>query len=105
MDTEKKEREQRAKEYKEQQTKVDTSAEKIFTNAFHAAADSFIQQTQKKEEWKEKIRLSDCGKEDAFMDAIIEYMETLENDTRRIEACNNIIKICRNISVELQRAA
>jgi hypothetical protein len=61
--------------------------------------------TNKRNEWKEKIRLSDGGKEDAFMDALIDYMETLPNDTRRIEACNNIIKICRNISVELQRAA
>jgi hypothetical protein len=57
----------------------------------------------KRQEWKEKIRLSSGGKEDAFMDAIIEYLETLPDDNRRIEACNNIIKICRNISVELQR--
>ena len=56
-----------------------------------------------RQNWKEKIRLSDGGKEDAFMDAIIDYMETLSDDNRRIEACNNIIKICRNISVELQK--
>lgn len=61
--------------------------------------------TSKRNEWKEKIRLSDGGKDDAFMDAIVDYLETLPNDNRRIEACNNIIKICRNISVELQRVA
>ena len=36
--------------------------------------------------------------------AIKIYAQALEeSDNRRIEACGNIIKICRNISVELQR--
>jgi len=55
------------------------------------------------EGWKDKIRLSDGGKIDSFLDAIVDYMETLPNDNRRIEACNNIIKVCRNISIELQK--
>ena len=57
----------------------------------------------KRQEWKEKIRLSDGGQEDAFMDALIDYLETLADDNRRLEACNNIVKICRNIAVELQK--
>lgn len=73
-------------------------------DALHTAASNMIAKTKERDDWKEKIRLSDGGKEDAFMDAIIEYLETLENDSRRIEACSNIIKICRNISVELQSA-
>lgn len=74
-------------------------------DALRAAASTLGAKHKERQTWKEKIRLSADGKENAFMDAIIDYMETLENDTRRIEACNNIIKICRNISVELQRAA
>jgi hypothetical protein len=73
--------------------------EEMLNNASTSRATHF----NKRQEWKEKIRLSSGGKEDAFMDAIIEYLETLPDDNRRIEACNNIIKICRNISVELQR--
>jgi hypothetical protein len=101
------EREQRAKEYKERQETVIGNAAKIdstFADAFQVAAENFVAKTEERKTWKEKIRLSDGGKEDAFMDAIIDYMETLPNDNRRIEACSNIIKICRNISIELQQA-
>lgn len=75
----------------------------FFTDALKIATEGILAKAQERMDWKEKIRLSDGGKDDAFMDAIIDYMETLENDNRRIEACNNIIKICRNISVELQK--
>jgi hypothetical protein len=101
------EREQRAKEYKERQETVIGNAAKTdstFADAFQVAAENFVAKTEERKTWKEKIRLSDGGKEDAFMDAIIDYMETLPNDNRRIEACSNIIKICRNISIELQQA-
>ncbi|MDD3083062.1 MAG: DUF3102 domain-containing protein [Desulfobacterales bacterium] len=101
------EREQRAKEYKERQETVVGNATKTgstFADAFQVAAENFVAKTEERKTWKEKIRLSDGGKEDAFMDAIIDYMETLPNDNRRIEACSNIIKICRNISIELQQA-
>lgn len=53
--------------------------------------------------WKDKIRVSDGGRQDPFIDAIIDYLDTLADDNRRIEACTNIIKVCKNISVELQR--
>ena len=99
IERERQEREQRAQEYKEQGEKT----YRLNSNVFAAATDALLKKLDQREEWKEKIRLSDGGKEDAFMDAIIEYLEGLESDTRRIEACNNIIKICRNISVELQR--
>jgi Protein of unknown function (DUF3102). len=107
-------REQRAKEYKEKREAFSQTAPppdegkpsggESYADAFKIVADTFIQHTNKRNEWKEKIRLSDGGKEDAFMDAIIDYMETLPDDNRRIEACNNIIKICRNIAVELQKS-
>lgn len=94
------EREQRAKERNES-AKTYT----LHSDDFRLASNALAQKLDQREEWKEKIRLSDGGKEDAFMDAIIDYMETLPNDNRRIEACNNIIKICRNIAVELQRVS
>jgi hypothetical protein len=112
------EREQRAKEYQEkidaavkpppasQTSQAHTQQDSTtggLADAFKIAAGAYIDHTNKRNEWKEKIRLSDGGKEDAFMDAIIDYLETLTDDNRRIEACNNIIKICRNISVELQK--
>lgn len=105
IDKELKEREQRGAQYKEQRESLkQQSSSNNLADAFQTVAGAFIEKTNQRNEWKEKIRLSAGGKEDAFMDAIIDYMETLENDNRRIEACNNIIKICRNISVELQRA-
>lgn len=98
------ERTQRATEYKEHQESLkQQSSDNNLADAFQSVASAFVEKSNKRNEWKEKIRLSDGGKEDAFMDAIIDYMETLPDDNRRIEACNNIIKICRNISVELQR--
>jgi len=90
-------REQRAQEHKQE------PANDLLADELKKAAESILAQTKERETWKEKIRLSDGGKENAFLDAIIEYLETLPDDNRRIEACNNIIKICRNISVELQK--
>lgn len=105
IEKERQEREQRGAQYKEQRESLkQQSSSNNLADAFQTVAGAFIEKTNQRNEWKEKIRLSAGGKEDAFMDAIIDYMETLENDNRRIEACNNIIKICRNISVELQRA-
>lgn len=95
-------RENRAKDRKESQT--ESTHHTVFSEALKTATETIIGKMEKREEWKEKIRLSDNGKE-PFMDAIIDYLEGLESDSRRIEACNNIIKICRNIAVELQRKA
>lgn len=53
--------------------------------------------------FKERIRISHDGKEDPFLDAILDYLDELEDDNRRIEACYNIIKTCKGIAVDLQR--
>jgi hypothetical protein len=53
-------------------------------------------------QFKEKIRFSADGMKDPFQDAVLDYLEGLENDIRRIEACNNIINICRLVADELQ---
>jgi hypothetical protein len=79
--------------------KQEASSDSSFINQ---AADMFIEQSQKRNDFKNKIRLSDSGKNEPFIDAIMDYLVELENDNRRIEACNNIIKVCRNICVKLQ---
>ena len=53
--------------------------------------------------FKERIRISHDGKDDPFLDAILDYLDELEDDNRRIEACYNIIKTCKGIAVDLQR--
>ena len=93
-----KEREARAKEYKNKSTG-------LFSDALKTVADGILAKAQAVEDWKDKIRLSDSGKKNAFADAIIEYLDTLPNDSRRIEACMDIIKICRNIAVKLQKVS
>ena len=65
-------------------------------------ADMFIEKSQERTDFKEKIRISDNGKDDAFSDAIIDYLEDLPDNNRKIEACYNIIKICKRIAVDLQ---
>lgn len=94
------EREERAKQYK-----LNAEGEKVtfISDALKAATETIIAKHEERQNWKERIRLSDSGKDNAFMDAIIEYLDTLPDDNRRIEACSNIIKICRNISIELQQ--
>jgi hypothetical protein len=105
IEKEKQERERRAKEHKEQQVSFQhNQSSNILTDAFQTVAGAFIEKTNKRNEWKEKIRLSESGKESAFMDAIIDYLETLPDDNRRIEACYNIVKICKNIAVKLQNS-
>jgi hypothetical protein len=101
-----KQKERMAKAFKEKEPadkKYKLHNDDGLSDALKMAADNLLAQSSNRRMWKEKIRLSDGGKEDAFMDAIIDYLETLPDDNRRIEACNNIIKICRNISVELQK--
>jgi hypothetical protein len=75
----------------------------LFDNALNDAINNSVAKSSERQQWQDKIRISDSGKEDAFNQAIMDYMETLPDDNRRIEACNNIIKICKNISIELQR--
>lgn len=76
--------------------------QEIDSELLSKAADMFIEQSKKRSTFKDKIRLSQDGKNEPFIDAIMDYLDELENDTRRIEACNNIIKVCRNICVQLQ---
>lgn len=67
-----------------------------------AATDRIIESLGKREAFKEDIRLSHEGKADPFVDAIMDYLETLGDDNRKIEACYNIIKVCKRVANELQ---
>jgi hypothetical protein len=60
-------------------------------------------QIEKRQAFKGRIRLSQSGANDLFIDALMDYLEELPDDNRRIESCQNIIKVCRNIAAELQR--
>ena len=62
-----------------------------------------IDQAEKRSSFKESIRVSHEGKDDPFVDAIMDYLETLTDDNRRIEACYNIIKVCKGIANQLQK--
>ena len=97
-------RERMLRENEEKENNKKTANDDLFSSDFlNAAADRFISKSNERQQWQDKIRISDSGKEDPFNNAIMDYMETLPDDNRRIEACNNIIKICKNISIELQR--
>ena len=98
MKAEQEDREKRAEEYKKEQ-----QADSIFSDALRNATDEYLSKHKEKEEWKAKIKLSQSGEQDKFIDALMEYLEELENDSRRIEACQNIIKVCKNLSVKYQQ--
>lgn len=93
----KKEAEQKEQKEKERNARIE-EIENLVNNITEKAITGF----NKKLAFKEKIRISNDGKEDPFTDVIIEYLEELEDDNRRIEACFNIIKICKGIAVDLQ---
>jgi hypothetical protein len=77
--------------------------DKFADEMLRKAAENVTQNMNKRRAFKERIRLSQSGESDAFIDALMDYLEELESDNRRIEACQNIIKVCRNIAAELQR--
>lgn len=91
-------KEQEEKEWEQRRKERDIESEIL-----EQAASRVIEQSQKRRQFKERIRLSQSGEADAFIDALMDYLDELEDDNRRIEACTNIIKVCRNISSELQR--
>jgi len=95
----------------EAQARFKDNEEKPKADSFDAAEDALLQgalgelveHTQKRQEFKERIKLSQAGGSDAFIDALMDYLDELKDDSRRIEACQNIIKVCRNVAAQLQR--
>ena len=66
------------------------------------SASAAVERTTARQSWKEKIRVSHEGMTDPFSDALLDYLEGLDSDSRKIEACYNLIKICKRIATDLQ---
>jgi hypothetical protein len=91
-----------SRKQEKQEQKQEREQQKVETERIINLLGQRIDTEKKRAEFKEKIRLSADGMDDPFQDAIMDYLDGLEDDSRRIEACYNIIKICKRIAVELQ---
>ena len=104
-------RDERIKRFKEKvatDKQAKESREKDYKQGSERFNEAFARLTSKADErevFKENIRISFEGKESSFVDALIDYLQGLDDDSRRLEACNNIIKVAKNIARELQRKA
>jgi hypothetical protein len=67
------------------------------------AVENVSQKYQERQTFKEKIRVSHEGVSNQFVDALMDYLEELEDDNRRIQFCYDVIKVCKNIAVEIQQ--
>lgn len=103
MEAERLRQEMQDKEAERDRKKESSQRERVTDKFFAEAIEQMGQREEKRASFKERIRLSDAGRDDAFVDAIMDYLEELDNDSRRIEACQNIIKVCRNVAADLQR--
>ena len=79
------------KQEQEHREKVIDNARKIMSEA--------VERAVKLESWRDKLNLS--GNSEDVENMIIVYLDELENDSRRIECCHNIIKICKQIVRDL----
>lgn len=95
-------RDERIKAHKErvgQEWEGKSKADQAFDNMLNGV----VENSNKRSSFKESIRLSFDGLSDPFIDALMDYLEELDDDNRRIETCHNIIKVAKNIAKELQR--
>lgn len=104
---ESKQRDERIKKqeikFKEERNESETSKKKQdedFLNA-HKTIDNFLDSQNKHQKQLSKLKISDNS--NGIIDLIKMYLENLEDDNRRIESCQNIIKYCKNIAIELQK--
>jgi hypothetical protein len=88
------------------QEKLDKEAservERIPLDDVMAMAKKMEDHYKKQADFMERIHVSSQGVDDPFMSAIVDYLGTLDDDQRRIEACYNIIKVCKGIANDLQ---
>jgi hypothetical protein len=100
-----KDRIERESQERESKPKETTSS----VNDMFADAMEYLKQAgtsvAKRIEFKQRIRLSHEGLNDTFIDALMDYLDELESDSRRIEVCHNIIKVCKGIANQLQSEA
>ena len=95
-------RRDREKKEREESRRASQKERDNFNDFLSQAAESALNNHKKRQEFKAKIKVSQSGESDLFIDALMDYLEELEDDNRRIEACQNIIKVCRNYAAELQ---
>jgi hypothetical protein len=90
------EADKQAKESKKKDYKQDSKD-------FNEAISKLTSRVEERETFKEQIRISSEGKDSPFVDALIDYLQGLDDDNRRLEACHNIIKVAKSIAKELDR--
>ena len=90
------EADKQAKESKKKDYKQDSKH-------FNEAISKLTSRVEERETFKESIRISSEGKDNPFIDALIDYLQGLDDDNRRLEACHNIIKVAKSIAKELDR--
>ncbi len=91
---EKKDREWRERirlESREREQKTSKTQETI--EEFEHLLSEFTEQTDKRKEISKKMRLTGDNADSAFNQMLIEYLESLDSDSQRLEACYNGIKI------------
>ena len=91
---EKKDREWRERirlESRERERKTSKTQETI--EEFEHLLSEFTEQTDKRKEMSKKMRLTGDNADSAFNQMLIEYLESLDSDSQRLEACYNGIKI------------
>ena len=104
-------RDERIRRFKEKvetdkQTKESTEKDyKQDSKIFNEAIARLTSKADERETFKERIRISFEGKDNPFIDALIDYLQGLDDDNRRLEACYNIIKVAKSIAKELNRKA
>ena len=98
LEEESRKREERRRERDSTFDAFESFNDDILREALERSSESY----NKRQEFKERIRLSQSGESDVFIDALMDYLNELEDDNRRIEACQNIIKVCKGIAVDLQ---
>jgi hypothetical protein len=99
---EEEERDERINKHKEEMQKESEkkkNEQKDYEELF-SRVNNVLEEENKKAEKMQKLRISGGNDIISFID---EYLKTLPDKNRKIETCNNIIKYCRNISVELQK--
>jgi hypothetical protein len=88
------------------QEKLDKEAsqrvERVPLDDVMAMAKKMEDHYKKQADFMQRIHVSSQGVDDPFMSAIVDYLGTLDDDQRRIEACYNIIKVCKGIANDLQ---
>ena len=106
---EEKDRDERIRQFKER-VEADKQAKeskkkdyKQDSKHFNEAISKLTSRVEERETFKEQIRISSEGKDSPFVDALIDYLQGLDDDNRRLEACHNIIKVAKNIAKELNR--